>query len=130
MNNKKKLVWALVALVAVAAIFAGVYFATKPAAQAGAKHITVEINGKDSSRSVQIDTDAQYLGEALLEQDLIEGQDSEYGMYVTAVDGYTADDGAQEWWCFTKGGEDVFTGVDLTPIADGDAFEITLTTGW
>lgn len=46
------------------------------------------------------------------------------------MDGYTADESAQEWWCLTKGGQSVNTGVDSTPIADGDAFELTLTTGW
>ena len=46
------------------------------------------------------------------------------------VNGVTADDAQQQWWCFTKGGEMVNTGVDDTPIADGDTFEITLTTGW
>ena len=36
----------------------------------------------------------------------------------------------EEWWCFTKDGEDVMTGVDSTPVADGDHFEITLKTGY
>ena len=40
------------------------------------------------------------------------------------------DDANQEWWCFTKGGESVNTGVDSTPVADGDAFEITFTVGY
>ena len=52
------------------------------------------------------------------------------GLYVTTVDGVTADDGNQEWWCFTLNGETINTGVDTTPIADGDHFEITLTTGY
>ena len=49
---------------------------------------------------------------------------------MTAVNGIAADDSKQEWWCFTKGGEEMMTGVDTTPIADGDAFEITLTEGY
>ena len=44
--------------------------------------------------------------------------------------GVTADDANQEWWCFTKGGEMLETGVDSTPIADSDTFEITLTQGY
>lgn len=130
MNKKKNLYWALVALVAVVAIFTGVYFATKPATQAGAKQITVEVVGKESSRTVEIQTDEEYLGAALQQEGLIEGQESEYGLFITTVDGYTADDAAQEWWCITKGGQDVNTGADSTPIADGDQFEITLKTGW
>ena len=46
------------------------------------------------------------------------------------MDGVTADDANQEWWCFTKGGKMLETGVDSTPIADGDTFEITLTQGY
>ena len=33
-------------------------------------------------------------------------------------------------WCFTKAGEMLMTGVDTTPIADGDHYEIELKTGW
>ena len=55
---------------------------------------------------------------------------SDYGLYVVTVDGETADEAQQQWWCFTKGGEMLMTGVDDTMIADGDAYEITLTTGW
>ena len=47
------------------------------------------------------------------------------------VDEYrTTDEAKEEWWCFTKDGEDVMTGVDSTPVADGDHFEITLKTGY
>ena len=74
--------------------------------------------------------DEEYLGPALQSEGLIDGTQSEFGLYITTVDGYTADESAQEWWCLTKGGQSVNTGVDSTPIADGDAFELTLTTGW
>ena len=121
MNKRTKTILSLVALVAVVAVFVGVYLATRPETVAGEKHITVELVGKDSARTVELDTDEEYLGPAL---------QSEFGLYITTVDGYTADESAQEWWCLTKGGQSVNTGVDSTPIADGDAFELTLTTGW
>ena len=44
--------------------------------------------------------------------------------------GRVADDAKQEWWCLTKGGEMWMNGVDTTEIADGDAYEFTLTVGW
>ena len=130
MSKKSKIWLALAALVVVAAVLVGVYLAARPETSAGEKHITVEIVGKDDARTVEIDTEEEYLGPALQNEGLIEGTESEFGLFVTTVDGYTADDRAQEWWCFTKGGESVNTGVDTTPIADGDAFEITLTTGY
>ena len=53
-----------------------------------------------------------------------------YGLYVTKVDGEEADESQQQWWCFSKDGEDLMTGVDDTMIADGDHYDITLKTGW
>ena len=45
-------------------------------------------------------------------------------------DGEQADDSKQQWWCLTKGGEMVNTSADLTPIADGDRYELTLKEGY
>ena len=103
----------------------------KPVAQEGAKKLVVTVvHGDGSGKDFAIATDAEFLRGALEEQNLIEGSESEYGLYVTAVDGETADEAAQQWWCFTKDGEMLMTGVDTTPIADGEHYEITLTTGW
>ena len=74
--------------------------------------------------------DHRFLRQALEEQKLVEGEESQYGLYVKTVNGVTADEAKEEWWCFTKDGEDVMTGVDSTPVADGDHFEITLKTGY
>jgi len=60
----------------------------------------------------------------------VAGDESQYGLFVKTVAGVTIDESKQEWWNFTKGGEPLFTGVDTTPIADGDKFEITLTVGY
>ena len=49
--------------------------------------------------------------------------------FVTTVDGVTADDSQRQYWCFKDGnGDDLTVGVDSAPIADGDAFQIVLTT--
>ncbi len=103
----------------------------KPETARGTKTITVTVVDKTGESEVfKIQTDAAFLREALEQEDLIAGEDSETGLYVKTVNGITADDANQEWWCFTKGGEALMTGVDETPIADGDVFEITLTVGW
>ncbi len=82
------------------------------------------------SKEFEISTNEETLGAALLAEGLIAGDQSEYGLYVKTVDGRTADEANQEWWCLTKGGEMWMNGVDTTEIADGDAFEFTLTAGW
>jgi hypothetical protein len=104
---------------------------TQAEPQVGTKTITVQIivDGTDTvTKSIQ--TDAEYLRGALEEEDLIAGEESQYGLFVKTVNGITVDDAKQQWWCFTKGGEDLFTGVDTTPIHHGDKFEITLKTGY
>lgn len=98
---------------------------------ANAKTVTVTVVHADgSSKDFTVKTEKETLGEALTDEGLIAGEDSPYGLYVKTVDGETVDDANQEWWCFTKGGESVNTGVDSTPVADGDAFEITFTVGY
>lgn len=131
MSKQKKRTLALVlAAVVLVAAFLAVYFITREQPVAGDKTITVEIIYDDVDRSVTIQTDQEYLRGALEQEGLIEGQESEYGIYITAVDGRVADEGAQEWWCITKGGEQVNTGADTTVIEDGDKFELTLMAGW
>ena len=127
----RKLLWlALAAVVLFAALGTLTYF-NHPAANAGAKHITVAVvDGARNSTLFTIPTDALYLRPALEQQNLIAGEQTDFGLFVKTVNGITADDTKQQWWCFTKGGQSVMTGVDTTPIADGDAFEITLTTGY
>ncbi len=66
----------------------------------------------------------------LLAEGLAEGEVSELGLFISKAGGRGADTEKQEWWCLTKGGEEVFTGVDETPLADGDQFELTLKTGF
>ena len=103
---------------------------TRPATSATDKTITATVVANGEEEAFTIHTDEEYLRGALESIDLIAGEESEYGLFVTTVNGITADDANQEWWCFTKGGESLNTGVDSTPIADGDAFEITLTVGY
>lgn len=89
--------------------------------------ITLEVFGPDgSSKEHKVSTDSsKNLGQALMDAGLIEGEEGAYGLYVKVVDGITADyDVDQSWWGLYKDGEMLMTGVDSTPIADGDHFEL------
>lgn len=131
MKEKKKVIIAVAALIAAVAVFAGVYFAFgRPETSAGSKTVTIEVAAPDYSNTHKIKTDAEFLGDALKEEGIIEGEESQYGLFITNVDSIKADDSKQQWWCITKGGADVMTGVDVTPIADGDTFELTLKEGY
>ena len=131
---QKKIFKTLGALVLLAVLVLGALFAYRqfsPEAQTGEKTISVEIVHADGSeKKLSISTDAETLRAALEPEGILAGEDGPYGMFVKTVDGESVDDALQQWWCFTKGGESLMTGVDDTMIADGDAYEITFTTGW
>ena len=91
--------------------------------------ITLEVVGPDgSSKEHTVNTDSsKNLRQALEGAGLISGDEGPYGMYVKVVDGITADyDVDGSWWSLTKNGV-MCSGVDSTPIADGDHFEFTYT---
>lgn len=130
-GNKRVLLIGLTVLVALAAVFAAVYFLVIEKPVVGEKDITVAIIHSDASeKTVKINTDAEFLRQALEEKDLIQGTESAYGLYVITVDNESVDEAQQQWWCFTQDGQMLMTGVDTTPVSDGDKFEITFTVGW
>lgn len=93
--------------------------------------ITVQVKGSDGNvTDFVIKTDEEFLRGALEQENLVEGDESEFGLYVKVVNGEKADydaDGA--YWAFYKGDEYLMTGVDTIPIADGDLFRIEYTVG-
>lgn len=128
MKNKKRLLPAA-ALAAVALLMLGLWRFTRPQTQPGDKTIVIEVVHSDrSAREFTYQTDAEFLGQVLLEEALASGEDGAYGLFITTVDGETINADQNQWWCVTKRGQMVDTGVDATPIADGDQFELTLST--
>ena len=94
----------------------------------GGKTVTVEVKAEEQSVTFTLKTDAETLGDALLEHGLIAGEEGPYGLYVKTVNGMLADyDADASYWNFTKNGELMMTGVDMTPIADGEHYELTKT---
>ena len=130
-KTKKLLIIGIVILAVLVAAFAIIWGVTRPETSQGAKEIIVIVDyGNDTSDTFEIDTDAEFLREAIEEEVGLEGDESEFGLFIHTVNGVAADESLQQWWCITKGGESVMSGVDTTPIEDGDQFELTLTTGW
>lgn len=130
MKNKKTVLAILILVVLVAAAMV-CWFTFGPKAIVGSKTVTVDVTHKDGqTNTFTISTDAEYLGEAMQEQGLLEGEDGPYGLYVLTIDGETVDESNQEWWGYTKSSEQVNYGVDQCPIADGDHYEFTLNIGW
>ncbi len=95
------------------------------------KNITFSVVHRDGSRKTYtLKTDAENLRGALEKAGLIVGKETEYGLYVTTVDGETANIDIMEWWNINRNGEVMKTGVDETEIEDGDYYEAVLTIGF
>lgn len=70
-----------------------------------------------------VHTDKKTVGEALLELEIINGDDSEYGLYVKTVNGITLDfDKDGYYWAFYVNGEYAQSGVDSTDIKIGEEY--------
>lgn len=77
-----------------------------------------------NTKSFDLSTTCSTVGEALLEEGLIEGEDSQYGLYVTTVDGNTLNwDTDGMYWAFYVDGEYATLGVDSTPVEAGVTYE-------
>lgn len=68
----------------------------------------------------EIHTDKATVGEALIELNLIAGDEGEYGLYVKQVNGITADyDVDQTYWAFYVNDAYATAGVDATAVEAG-----------
>ena len=91
----------------------------------GAKTVTVQVTAYEKTVVFTIKTDAQYLGQALLDNKLVEGEMGAYGLYIKRVNGILADydiDGT--YWAFYSNGEYMMSGVDTTEISGGEHYEL------
>ena len=96
----------------------------------GDKTVTVEVVADEQIITFTVNTDKDTVGDALLEHNLIDGEDSAYGMYVKAVNGIIADyDADQTYWAFYVNGEYAMTGVDTTKINENDTYRLERTKG-
>ena len=130
MNNKKKLL-GIGALIVIIAAFALIYtnFREKPVE--GSKAVTIEvINSAEESTMYEVQTDAQFLEQAMNEAEGLEyeAEDGPYGLTVSSVNGeaavYETD---ASYWGFFVNGEYCNYGISEQPVEDGDAFQIVYT---
>jgi hypothetical protein len=136
MKNKKILI-AVVALVALIAVMAGIWWGTNMFAKGGVesagegeKTITVEVVHSDgSTKTFTYHTNVEYLGTVLYGAELIKAEGVDDGMF-NIVDGEKADWNVdQGYWAVYEGTEYATTGIDQIVIADGDSFSLVYTIG-
>lgn len=129
--KNKKLILAVVALAAVIAVMAGIFVATRPETVAGGKEITVTVVHKDGTEKVfEYATDAEYLGEVIVSEGLVNGEEGPYGLYFDTVDGETADWNVdQGYWSILIGEEYATVGADGIVLTDGGEYSLVYTIG-
>ena len=130
MKNKLSVVLCVVLIAAMALFAAGCNDTEIPVgptdptyapAAAAFTFTVVDTEGKETT--YEITSDAETVGEALIAEELIAGEEGPYGLYVKTVNGITLDyetDG--KYWAFYVDGEASLTGVDQTPITDGASY--------
>ena len=141
--NKKLLVTLLIVLIAVMALFiAGCSnnnqdepISTEPVQTTEPKSsviekgegenafifIAVDLDGNNTHYMIR--TNKETVGEALIENGLISGDDGEYGLYVKTVNGITLDyDKDGKYWAFYEENAYANQGVDQTPIKEGGVY--------
>lgn len=85
---------------------------------------TFKVTADGETKTFDIETDEKTVGAALLKEGLIEGEESQYGLYVKKVNGILADyDVDGTYWAFYVDGAYAASGVDTTDIEDGAVYE-------
>ena len=87
----------------------------------GETTVFVEVKAEEKSVTFTINTNQKILGDALIDHAIIEGEQSQYGIYIKKVNGITADYNIdQSYWSVYKNGEYMMSGVDGITISNGD----------
>ena len=124
-TNKK--VFALIAIVLVAALMVGVYVMTRPQAVEGGKNVTVVIVYEDGTeKKMEYATDLEFLSELLLEKELVTGYTSEeYGFTIEGVDGIVLDWATDSaYWALYEGEEYATTSAAGIVLVDGGVYKL------
>lgn len=126
--KKGTIITRLVAVMAIVAMIFCMCACQADEKQPVEKEITVTVVYADKTqKKFDITTEAENLGDALFEAELVTEEEHKTGFYIS-IDGVRADYTLDKaWWCFTKGGEMAAEGANDLAIADGENFEITYT---
>ena len=95
----------------------------------GATTVTMTVTADEKSVVFTLNTDKTNLADALLEAELCVGETTDYGLYITHVNGIRADydlDGGY-YWSIAVGGETAMSGASDILILPGLTYEITRT---
>ena len=98
---------------------------------AAEKTITLTVTYADeTSQEYTIETEAEFLKEAIEATVEIEGSEGEYGYTLTSVNGVEADftDGSNAYWAIYVNDEYGMYALDAQPVTDGDSYALVYET--
>ncbi len=130
MKNKKTLI-VVVVLALVIGAMVWLWLGSREKTIEGGKAITVTVVHSDGSgKDFSYNTNAEYLGEVILGEGLVEGVEGPYGLEIHAVDGETASwEENQSYWALYEGEEYAMTGADGVVLTDGGVYKLVYTIG-
>lgn len=83
------------------------------------------VNKAGEETTMEIHTDEETVGGALTELEVIAGEEGDYGLYIKSVNGEFVDfDTDGKYWAFYINGEYAMSGIDLTPITEGEEYTL------
>ena len=94
----------------------------------GKTEVDIKVTAGDKSVVITLKTDEKMLEDALLKENLIAGDESEFGLYIKTVNGIIADyDADKTYWAIYKDSEYMMEGAGVTEIASGQEYEFVRT---
>ncbi|MEE1122073.1 MAG: DUF4430 domain-containing protein, partial [Acinetobacter pseudolwoffii] len=130
-SNKTMIITAILLFAAVISAYMVFSFAG-PSTTEGEKSVTIQVlDDKKNLTSYEINTDAEYLRQAMEQCQGLTfiGSEGPYGLVLLTINGLTADyDKNQAWWSIYVNDALGNYGVDQQPVNDGDTFCLQYTT--
>lgn len=95
---------------------------------AGKNSVKIEVKADGKSVTLTVHSDNDNLEKILTENKLVEGDESEFGLYIKKVIGIRADyDADKAYWALCKDGTATSTGASGITVADGEHYELVYT---
>ena len=94
----------------------------------GSRSFYLDIEFENGSKSYyEVSTDKEYVGEALKELKIIDGENGPYGLYVLTVDGETHKyEESKMFWELSVDGTPSPYGIDKVKIQDGEHYSFSV----
>lgn len=94
----------------------------------GAVTVKIEVTAAEKTVTLTVKTDETNLEKLLVANELVEGDESEFGLYIKVVNGIRADyDLDHAYWAIEKDGAPTPTGANGITVADGETYALVYT---